>query len=102
MRNFTAIVAWHGGFPKVSTSWVDPSGSTISLENPNKWALTGSNFYLPIPILLNADANMMSVELSLLIRTLCTVLLAMMALITKWGCWEPSMSESEKVIVVSS
>ena len=49
--------------------------------------------------------NIMSVELPLSTRTLCTVLLVMKILITNglsWGCWKPSMSESEKVMVVSS
>ena len=58
-----------------------------------------------MPILSKVDAKMMSVELPLLARTLCTVLLATMALITSglsWGCWQPSMSESEKVMVVSN
>ena len=47
----------------------------------------------------------MSAELSLLTRTLCTVLLATTTLIasgSSWGCWKPSMSESEKVILVFS
>ena len=84
---------------------MDPRGSTLSSENPRRWALTSSSFSLPMPILLKADAKMMSVELLLLTKTLCTVLLATMALITSgssWGCWQPSMSESEKVLVVSS
>ena len=47
---------------------------------------------------------MISVELPLLTRTLWIVLLATTALITSgssWGCWKPSMLESEKVMVVS-
>ena len=66
----------------MSTNCTDPKGSTLSAENPLKWAFTGSIFSLPIPILSNVDAKMMSVELPLLIRTLWTVLLAMVALIT--------------------
>ena len=42
MRNFIIVVAWHGGFPKVSTSCIDPRGSTFSPENP----LGG---HLPVP-----------------------------------------------------
>ena len=64
----------------MSTSGINPRGSTFSLENPRRWALTGS-------------------------RTMRTVLLPTTALITSglsWGCWQPSMSESEKVMVVSS
>ena len=76
MRNLTAVVVWHGGSPKVSTSCMDPRGSTLSLENPRRWALTGSNFSLPRPILSKADAKMMSTELSLSTRTLCTILFA--------------------------
>ena len=56
-----------------------------------------------MPILSKADAKMMSTELLLSTRTLCTVLLATMALITSessWGCWHPSMSESAKVMTV--
>ena len=105
MRNLTAVVAWHGGSPKVSTSCIDPRGSTLSQENPRRWALTGFNFSLPMPILSKADPKMMSAELSLSTRTLCTVLLATTTLITSvssWGCWQPSMSKSEKVMVVSS
>ena len=105
MRNLTAVVAWHGESPKVSTNCIDPRGSTLSPENPRRWALTGSSFYLPMPILSKADVNMMSAEIPLSTRTLCTVLLATTALITSgfsWGCWQPSISESEKVIVVSS
>ena len=70
MRNFIVVVAWHRGSPKVSTTCTDLRGSTFSLENPNKWAFTGSSFSLPMPILSNADAKMMSVELPLSIRTL--------------------------------
>ena len=105
MKTFIVVVVWHGGFPRVSTSYIDPRGSTLSLENPLKWAFTGSNFSLPMPILSNADAKMMSAELPLLIRTLWTVLLATMTLITSgssWGCWKPSKSTSEKVMVVSN
>ena len=105
MRNLTVVVAWHGGSPKVSTSCINPRGSTLSPENPRRWALTGSSFSLPMPILSKADTKMMSAELPLSTRTLCIVLLATMALITSgssWGCWQPSKSESEKVMVVSS
>ena len=70
MRNFIVVVAWHGGFPKVSTSCTDPRGSTFSPKNHLRWAFTGSSFSLPMPILSNADAKMMSVELLLSIRTL--------------------------------
>ena len=70
MRNFIVVVAWHGGSPKVSTNYTDPRGSTFSLENPSKWAFTSSNFCLPMPILSNVDAKIMSDELPLLIRTL--------------------------------
>ena len=83
MRNFIVVVAWHGGSPKVSTSCTNPRGSTFSLENPSKWAFTSSSFSLPMPIFSNANAKMMSAELPLSIKTLCTVLLATMALITR-------------------
>ena len=105
MRNLTVVVAWHGGSPKVSTIFTDPSGSTLSPENPHRQALTGSSFSLLMPILSKADARMMSVELPLSTRTLWIVLLATMAFITSgssWGCWQPSMSKDEKVMVVSS
>ena len=103
MRKLTAVVA--GGSPKVSTSCIDLKGSTLSLENPRRWAWTGSSFSLSMPILSKVDAKIMSVELPLSTRTLCTVLLATTAFITSgssWGCWQPSMSESKKVMVVSS
>ena len=99
------VVAWHGGFPKVSTSCTDPRGSTLSPENPRRQVLTCSSFSLPMPILLKADAKMMSAELPLSTKTLWTVLLATMVFITSessWGCWQHSMSKSEKVMVVSS
>ena len=105
MRNLTVVVAWHGGSPKVSTSCTDPRGSTLSPKNPRRQALTGSNFSLPMPILSKADVKMMSVELPLSIRTLWIVLLATMAFIisgSSWGCWQPSMSKSKKVMVVSN
>ena len=105
MRNLTVVVAWHEGSPKVSTSCTDPRGSTLSLENPRRQALTGSSFSLPMPIMSKADTKMMSVELPLLTRTLWIVLLATMAFIisgSSWGCWQPSMSKYEKVMVVSS
>ena len=89
----------------MSTSCIEPRGSTLSPENPCRWALTGSSFSLLMPILSKSDVKMMLVELSLSTRTLCTDLLAMTALITSgssWGCWQPSMLESEKVMVVSS
>ena len=70
MKNFIVVVAWHGGSPKVSTSYTDLRGSTFSPENPLKWAFTRSSFSLPMPIFSNADAKMMSVELPLSIRTL--------------------------------
>ena len=69
------------------------------------WVLAGSSFFLPIPILSKADAKMISTKLPLSTRTLCTILLATTTLITSgssWGCWQPSISESEKVMVVSS
>ena len=105
MRNLTVVVAWHGGSPKVSTSCTDPRGSTLSPENPRRQALIGSSFSLPMSILSKADVKMMSAELSLSIRTLWIVLLATMDFITSgssWGCWQPSMSKSKKVMVVSS
>ena len=58
-----------------------------------------------MPILSKADAKMMSVELPLSTRTLWIILLATMVFITSgssWGCWQPCMSKSEKVMVVSS
>ena len=105
MRNLTVVVAWHGGSPKVSTSCINPRGSTLSQENPRRQVLTGSSFSLPMPILLKADAKMTSVELPLSTRTLWIVLLATTTFITSgssWGCWQPSMSEFEKGYVVSS
>ena len=104
MRNFV-VVAWLGGSPRVSTSCTDPRGSTFSLENPLKWAFTYSRFFLPMPIFSNADVKMMSAKLPLSIRTLWTVLLATTTLITSessWGCWQPSRSAFEKVMVVSN
>ena len=89
----------------MSTNWIEPNGSTFSLENPRKWVLTGSSFSLPIPILSKADAKMMLAELPLSTKTRWIVLLATTALITKgssWGCWHPSRSESENVMAVSS
>ena len=82
IRNFYVVVAWHGGSPRVSSNCTDPRGSTLSPENPLKWAFIGSNFSLPMPILSNADVKMMLVEPLLSIRTLWTVLLATMTLIT--------------------
>ena len=105
MTNFTVVVAWHRGSPKVSTNCIDPKGRTFSLENPRRWVLTGSSFSLPMPILSKADAKMMSAELPLSTRTQQIVLLATNALITKgssWGCWHPSRSESENVMAVLS
>ena len=58
-----------------------------------------------MPILSKADAKMMSIELPLSTRTLWIILLATMDFITSglsWGCWQPSMSKYEKVMVVSS
>ena len=94
-----------GGSPKLSTSYTDPLGSTLSPENPRRHALTGSSFSLPMPILSKADAKMMSVELPLSTRTLWIILLATIVFVTSgssWGCWQPSMSNSEKVMVVSN
>ena len=105
MRNLVVVVAWHGGSLRVRTSCTDPKGSILSLENPLKWAFTGSSFSLPMPILSNADAKMMLAELPLSIKTLWTVLLATTTLITRgssWGCWQPSRSASEKIMVVSN
>ena len=105
MRNLAVVVAWHGGSPKVSTSCINPRGSTLSLENPRRWALTASSFSLPIPILLKANVKIISAELLLSTRTRWIVLLAITTLITSgssWGCWHPSISEFEKVMVVSS
>ena len=66
----------------MSTSCIDPRGTTVSPENPRRWALTDSNFSLLMPILSKADAKMMSAEFPLLTKTLCIVLLATAALIT--------------------
>ena len=88
----------------MSTSCTDTKGSTLSPENPRRQALTGSSFSLPMPILSKTDGKMMSTELPLTIRTLWTVLLTTRVFITSgssWGCWQPSMSKSEKVMVVS-
>ena len=88
----------------MSTSCTDPRGSTLSLENPRRQALSGSSFSLPMPIFSKADVKMMSTELSFSTRTLWIVLLATMDFITSgssWGCWQPSMSKFEKVMVVS-
>ena len=105
MRNLTAVVAWHGGSPKVSTSCIDPRGSILSPENPRRWALIGSSFSFSMPILSKVDEKKMSANLPLSIRTMCTIFFATTTLITSgssWGYWQPSMSESEKVMVVSS
>ena len=104
MRNLIVVVAWHGGSLKVSTSCIDLRSSTLSLENLHRWALTGSSFSLSIPILSKADVKIISAELSLSTRTRWIILLATTTLITSgssWGCWQPSISESEKVMVVS-
>ena len=69
MRNLTVIIAWNGGSPKVTTSYIDPKGRTFSTENPRRWVLAGSSFSLPMPILSKADAKMMSAELPLSTRT---------------------------------
>ena len=58
-----------------------------------------------MPIFSKADVKMMSAELPLSTRTLWTVLLATMVFIrsgSSWGCWQPSMTKSEKVMVVSN
>ena len=105
MRNLTVVVAWHEGSPRVRTNCVDPKGSTLSPENPRRQALTGSSFSFPMPILLKTDVKMIWAKLPLSTRTLWIVLLATMVFITSgssWGCWQPSMSRSEKVMVVSS
>ena len=89
----------------MSTNCTDPKGSTLSPEKPRRQVLAGSSFSLPMPILSKADAKMISVELPLSTRTLWIVLLATMVFITSgssWGCWQPSMSKSKKVMVVSS
>ena len=93
------------GSPRVSINCIDPKGSTFSPKNPRRWVLTGSSFSLSMPILSKADAKMMSAELPLSTRTRWIVLLATTALITRgssWGCWHPSRSEYENVMVVSS
>ena len=88
MRNLIVVVAWHGGSPKVSTSCTDPKGSTLSPENPCRQALTDSIFSLPIPILLKADAKMMSAKLPLSIRTLWIVLFATTTFIISGSSWD--------------
>ena len=105
MRNFFVVIAWHRGSPRVSTSYTDPSSSTLSSENPLKWAFIGSSFSLPMPILSNADTKKMSAELPLSIRTPWTVLLATKTLITSgssWGCWQPSRSASVEAMMESN
>ena len=71
MRNFVVVLAWHGGSPRVSTSCTDPRDSTLSPENPLKWAFTGSSFSLSMPIFSNSDEKMMLVELPLSIKRPC-------------------------------
>ena len=105
MRNFVIVMAWLGGSPRVSTSCTDHRGINLSPENLLKCACTGSILSLPLPILSNVEAKMLSAELPLSIRSLWNVLFATMALITNessWGCWQPSRSTSEKVMVVSN
>ena len=70
MRNLTVVVAWHGVSPKVSTSCMDPKGSTFSPENPRRWVLAGSSFSLPMPILSKSNKKIMSAEL-LGLRSCC-------------------------------
>ena len=36
MRNLTIVDVWHGGSPKVSTSCIDPRGSSLSPDNPHR------------------------------------------------------------------
>ena len=89
----------------MSTSCTDARGTTLSSENPRGQVLACSGFSLPIPILSKVDAKMMSTELPLSTRTLWIILLATMAFITSgssWGCWQPSMSKSEKVMTLFS
>ena len=89
----------------MSTSCADPRGSTLSPENPRKEALTGSSFSHQMPILSKADAKMMSAELPSSTRTLWIVFLAIMVFIKSewsWVCFQPSISKSIKVMVVSS
>ena len=89
----------------MSINCIDPKGSIPSPENPRRQALTGSSFSLPMPILSKTDPKMISIELPLSTRSLWFVLLATMAFITSgssWGCWQPSLSKSERVMVVSS
>ena len=86
-------------------SCIEPKGNTFSPENPRKWVLTGSSIALPVSILSKAEATMMSAELPLSTRTRWTNFLATTARITKrssWGCWHPSIYESENVMDVSS
>ena len=77
------VFALHGGSPMVSSSCIEPKGHTFSPENSRKWVLTGSSISLPMPILSNVEAKMMSAELPLSIRTRWTFLLATTAQITK-------------------
>ena len=89
----------------MSTSCIEHKGNTFSPENPRKWVLTGSSLALPMSILSKVEAKIMLTELLLSIKTRWTILLATTARITKgssWGCWHPSISESENVMDVSS
>ena len=54
----------------MSNSCVDPRGSTLSMENPRRWALIDASFSFMMPILSKANAKMMSAELPLSTRTL--------------------------------
>ena len=65
----------------MSTGCIDPKSNTLSPENPRRWALISSSFSLLMPILSKANAKMMSVELPLSTKTLCTVFLATTALL---------------------
>ena len=81
----------------MSTSCIDPRGSTLSPENPHRSALIGSSFSLPMPILSKAEAKMMLAELPLSTRILCIVLLATTTLLlvdhhgdaASLPCWSP-------------
>ena len=53
----------------MSTSCIERKGNTFSLKTPRKWVLTGSSLALPMSILSNAEAKMMSAELPLLTKT---------------------------------
>ncbi|GFY82697.1 hypothetical protein Acr_02g0009370 [Actinidia rufa] len=94
-------VIWWDSAPKVTSSFIHPSGCIVFPPNPTREVWKGCTLSSPIFILLKVEMNKMSAELPLSTKILWTLKLAMTAATTKassWGKCKPLRSPLLKLV----